>query len=73
MVLVDILGEGIVWYLVPSKPEPAKITSESPVVFEATDKPVNQTEPATESVTETTNYSTEDLPNLSPKLRDKSA
>ena len=72
MVLVDILGEGIVWYLVQSKPEPAKITSESPVVFEVTDKPVNQTEPATEPVTETTNYSTEDLPNLSPKLRDKS-
>ena len=73
MVLVDILGEGIVWYLVQSKPEPAKITSESPVVFEVTDKPVNQTEPAIEPVTETTNYSTEDLPNLSPKLRDKSA
>jgi len=73
MVLVDILGEGIVWYLVQSKPEPAKITSESPVVFEVTDKPVNQTEPATEPVTETTNYSTEDLPNFSPKLRDKSA
>ena len=72
MVLVDILGEGIVWYLVQSKPEPAKITSESPVVFEVTDKPVNQTEPAIEPVTETTNYSTEDLPNLSPKLRDKS-
>jgi len=70
---VDILGEGIVWYLVQSKPEPAKITSESPVVFEVTDKPVNQTEPATEPVTETTNYSTEDLPNFSPKLRDKSA
>jgi len=72
MVLVDILGEGIVWYLVPSKPEPTKIIPESPVVFEATDKPVNQTEPAIEPVTETTNYSTEDLPNLSPKLRDKS-
>ena len=73
MVLVDILGEGIVWYLVPSKPEPTKIIPESPVVFEATDKSVNQTEPAIEPVTETTNYSTEDLPNLSPKLRDKSA
>jgi len=72
MVLVGVLGEGIVWYLVQSKPEPAKITSEFPVVFESTDKSVNQTEPATEPVTETTNYSTEDLPNLSPKLRDKS-